>query len=209
MALHVIDHPVAKHLLTVLRNRSTSSSRFREICKQLTYFLLIEASRNIKTAVCNIQTPLAPFEGTKMLDDIVAVPILRSGLTMMPAVLEFFEDISVGYIGMHREEFTARAHSYCCNLPNLQNKHVFILDPMVAIGGSAEGAIDMILNNNPVSVSMLSIIAAPEGIRHLENLFPDIPVFLIALDERLNDHKFIIPGIGDFGDRAYGTGENF
>ena len=205
MALNIIDHPVAKHLLTVLRDRDTSSSRFREICKQLSYFLLIEATRSMKTEPRDILTPLAPCEGTRIKGDLAAVPILRSGMTMLPAVFDLFENIAVGYIGLQRDEKTERPHSYCCKLPNLKNRHVFVLDPMVATGGSAAGAIEMILEREPASVAMLSIIVAPEGARNLEKSFQDIPIFSIAIDERLNDRRFIVPGVGDFGDRAYGA----
>lgn len=205
MALHIIHHPIAKHLLTVLRNKETSSARFRGICKQLTYFLFIEALRNIDTVQCDVETPLASFEGTKISNNIVAVPILRSGLSMLPAAFELFENVLVGYIGMQRDDKSARANSYYAKLPDLTDKNVYVLDPMLATGGSAEGALNIILECSPAQVAMLSLITAPEGARHLENLFPDIPVYAIAIDERLNERKFIVPGIGDFGDRAFGT----
>lgn len=204
MALNIINHPLAKHLLTILRDHETTAARFREICKQLTYFLIIEATRSLDLQNCTVNTPLASCEGGLLRDDVAVVPIVRSGLTMLPAAFDIFEDIAVGYIGTQRENDHTR--SYCHTLPIIKNKHVYILDPMLASGRSAGGALEMILARAPKMVSILSLLIAPEGVRFLENLYPDVPIFSIAVDERLNDDNFIVPGVGDFGERAYKAG---
>jgi uracil phosphoribosyltransferase len=205
VALRIVSHPVAEHLLTILRDRDTAPSRIREISKQLTYFLLMEASLDVELLPKNVETPLAKFNGSRMKHDLTAVPILRSGLCMLPPVLDLFPDTSVGYVGMQRDEVTSEAVSYYSKLPPLDGKLVFMLDPMLATGGSMAGALELIFKRNPLRVSVLSLIAAPDGVTRLGDLFPQLSICAISLDERLNDRKFIIPGMGDFGDRAFGT----
>jgi uracil phosphoribosyltransferase len=205
MTLHVLGHPLANKILTDLRDKNTPAARFRELGKQLTYFLLIEATRGLKTKLKNIETPLADFDGADLGQSIVVVPILRAGLIMLQPAIDILQDVSIGYIGMERDETTALARTYYCKLPNLNDKFVVVIDPMLATGHSAELALETVLQQNPSNVVMVSIIAAPEGIRHLENLFPDIPIYTAAVDERLDERKFIFPGLGDFGDRAYDT----
>jgi uracil phosphoribosyltransferase len=205
MTLHIVEHPLVSKILTDLRDENTQASRFRELGKQLTYFLLIEATREVKTRHRLIRTPLAEFDGTDLGESIVVVPILRSGLTMLQPAVEMLQDISVGYIGMERDETTAVANTYYCKLPDLQGKFVIIIDPMLATGHSAELALEAVTKQKPNKVVLVSMVVSPEGVRHLENLFTDVPIFTAAIDERLNSSKFIVPGLGDFGDRAYGT----
>ncbi|MDR1595921.1 MAG: uracil phosphoribosyltransferase [Puniceicoccales bacterium] len=205
MSLHVVEHPLANKILTDLRDETTKASRFRELGKQLTYFLLIEATRGLKTKPRNVRTPLAEFDGTDLGQSVVVVPILRAGLTMLQPAVEMLQDVSVGYIGMERDETTAVARTYYCKLPNLNDKFVIVLDPMLATGRSAESALEMVMEHEPDKVAMVSMIASPEGIRRLENSFTNIPIYTAAVDERINEHRFIVPGFGDFGDRAYGT----
>ncbi|MDR2777136.1 MAG: uracil phosphoribosyltransferase [Puniceicoccales bacterium] len=205
MTLHVLGHPLANKILTDLRDKNTPATRFRELGKQLTYFLVIEATRRLKTKPKNIETPLANFDGTDLGQSIVVVPILRAGLIMLQPAIDILQDVSIGYIGMKRDETTALARTYYCKLPNLNGKFVVVIDPMLATGHSAELALETVLQQNPNGVVMVSMIAAPEGVRHLENLFPNIPIYTAAVDERLDERKFIFPGLGDFGDRAYDT----
>ncbi|MDR2779342.1 MAG: uracil phosphoribosyltransferase [Puniceicoccales bacterium] len=205
MTLHVLGHPLANKILTDLRDKNTPAARFRELGKQLTYFLLIEATRGLKTKLKNVKTPLADFDGTDLDQSIVVVPILRAGLLMLQPAIDILQDVSIGYIGMERDETTALARKYYCKLPDLKDKFVIVIDPMLATGHSAELALETVSQQNPNDVVMVSMIASPEGIRHLENLFPDIPIYTAAVDERLDEHKFIFPGLGDFGDRAYDT----
>ncbi|MDR1433262.1 MAG: uracil phosphoribosyltransferase [Puniceicoccales bacterium] len=209
MALHIVEHPLASKILTDLRDETTGASRFRELGKQLTYFLIIEATRNLKTKPKNIRTPLADFDGADLGQSIVVVPILRAGLTMLQPALELLQDVSIGYIGMERDETSATARTYYCKLPRLRDKFVIVLDPMLATGNSAELALEAVMEQEPASAVMVSMIAAPEGIRRLENSFTNVPIYAAAVDERLDERRFIFPGFGDFGDRAYGTNQKW
>ena len=205
MSLHVITHPIAQHFLTELRKKDTGSARFREVCKHLTTFLIAEATKSLKTKIVKVETPTALCSSTQLDEGIVIVPILRAGLCMLQAAMDLIPDVSVGYIGMQRDETTAIATSYYRKLPKLENKSVLILDPMMATGNSAEKAINYVLEKNPSRIAMVSIISAPEGVRRLENLFPEIPIYTVSVDERIDNRRFIIPGLGDFGDRAFDT----
>ncbi|MDR3143959.1 MAG: uracil phosphoribosyltransferase [Puniceicoccales bacterium] len=205
MALHVVEHPLVSKILTDLRDENTPASRFRELGRQLSYFLLIEASRGLRTKPRAIRTPLADFDGTDLGQSIVVVPILRSGLLMLQPAMDILQDISIGYIGLERDETLAARTAYYCKLPDLKDKFVVVIDPMLATGRSAELALESVSKRKPDAVVMVSILASPEGIRLLENSFPNIPIYTAAVDERLNDSKFIVPGLGDFGDRAYNT----
>jgi uracil phosphoribosyltransferase len=205
MTLYVVEHPLVSKILTDLRDETTRASRFRELGKQLAYFLLIEATRGLKVKAKSIRTPLADFDGTELDQSVVVVPILRAGLSLLQPAVEILQDVSVGYIGMERDETTAETRTYYCKLPNLDGKFVIVIDPMLATGRSAELALEAVSKQNPDAVVMVSILASPEGVRHLENMFPSVPIFTAAIDERLDDSKFIVPGLGDFGDRAYDT----
>ena len=205
MVLHVIQHPLADKILTDLRDVGTGVSRFRELGKQLTYFLLVKATRTLKTKVKTVQTPLTSFDGSDIAQSVVIVPILRAGLSMLQPAMDLLQETAVGYIGLERDETTAIAGEYYCKLPDLKGKFVIIIDPMLATGHSAELALEKVLAHQPDEVVMVSMLASPEGVRHLENLFPEVPIFTAAVDERLDDNRYIFPGLGDFGDRAFGT----
>jgi uracil phosphoribosyltransferase len=205
MALHVVDHPLVGKILTDLRDEKTSAVRFRDLAKQLTYFLLIEATKGLRTRQRTVNTPLAAFDGVDLDQSVVLIPILRSGLMMLQPAMEILQDVSVGYMGMERDETTATANTYYCKLPPLDGKFVVVIDPMLATGHTAELALEAIMQRNPDRVVMVAMVAAPEGIRRLENSFTGVPIFTAAVDERLDQRKFIVPGLGDFGDRAYGT----
>ncbi|MDR2737358.1 MAG: uracil phosphoribosyltransferase [Puniceicoccales bacterium] len=205
MVLNVVEHPLVSKILTDLRDETTHVSRFRELGRQLAYFLLIEATRGLKTKGKAIRTPLADFDGCDLAQSTVVVPILRAGLSMLQPAIDILQNVSVGYIGVERDETTAETRTYYCKLPDMEGKFVVVMDPMLATGHSAELALEEIIKRKPDKVVLVSVLASPEGIRHLENSFAEVPIFTAAIDERLDDSKFIVPGLGDFGDRAYNT----
>ncbi len=202
--LSVVDHPLAGHLLTALRDRTTPPAVFRALTRRLTLVLVLEATRDLRAEATRVETPLEETEGQR-LGDLVAIPILRAGLGMLEAVTDTFPAVSVGYIGLERDERTLQPSSYYEKLPAAEGKDVLLLDPMLATGGSAVRASASIRSRRPRSLRMVCIVAAPEGARAIEEAHPDVPVFAAALDRELNHQGYILPGIGDFGDRLYGT----
>ena len=203
--LTVVDHPLARHLLASLRDRDTSPPLFRTLTHRLTLTLVLEATRDIAVREERVLTPLEETTGVRMASDLVAIPILRAGLGMLEAVTDTFPAVSVGYIGLERDERTLQPTEYYEKLPPVEGKQVLLLDPMLATGGSAVRACSSILSRNPASLRMVCVVAAPEGVRAMEDAHPGVPVFAAALDRELNEKGYILPGIGDFGDRLYGT----
>jgi uracil phosphoribosyltransferase len=168
--------------------------------------LALEATQSLASRPKEIATPIEPFTGAVLAESIVAVPVLRAGLGMLDPIVEFFPDVSVGYIGLERDHSTAIASSYYAKLPpTMDGRTTLVLDPMLATGGSAAQAIDTVKQAGAGRVMMLSIVAAPEGIVRLNDAHPDVEIFTAAVDRGLNDLKYILPGLGDFGDRLYGT----
>tara|TARA_B100000965_G_scaffold339611_1_gene307354 strand:- start:111 stop:728 length:618 start_codon:yes stop_codon:yes gene_type:complete len=205
MALHIVDHPLAVHILTLLRDKDTDPAHFRNLCEQLTYFMIVESTRELKTKDVFVETPVEGCQGIALERSLVVVPILRAGLAMLQPFLKVLPDVSVGYVGLERDETTAQARSYYLKLPELKGRDVLILDPMLATGGSAKKALEQVYGEGPASVMMVSIVAAPEGVDLLTSAFPDLPIFTASLDRALNGQRFIVPGLGDFGDRLFGT----
>jgi len=171
----------------------------------LSTLLVIEATRQIGLEQKTIETPLEPLETDFLGQGLAVVPILRAGLAMLEPVLELFPDVSVGYIGLERDHDTARAHRYYCKLPDLAGKFTLCLDPMLATGGSASQAISFLKDRGADPIQFVCVIASPEGIDRLHADHPDVQIFTTAVDRELNDLKYILPGLGDFGDRLYGT----
>jgi uracil phosphoribosyltransferase len=204
MALTVVDHPLAQHLLTSLRDRTTPPAVFRALTRRLTLALVLEATRDLPTEPLEVETPLERMEG-RGLGPLVAIPILRAGLGMLEAVTDTFPGVSVGYIGLERDETTLQPTSYYEKLPPLEDAHVLLLDPMLATGGSAARACTSIRARRPATLRMVCIVAAPEGVRVLAQSHPEVDVFAASLDRELNHKGYILPGIGDYGDRLYGT----
>ena len=205
--LHVLDHPLAHHVMTHLRDQSTRPATFRTLCYQITLLLAIEATRGLPTSEKVVQTPLERCVG-RVLDShpLVIVPILRAGLGMVQPFLDTFPDVNVGYIGLERHHETAVAHSYYCKLPPVNDgTRVLLVDPMLATGGSAVQAIRALRENGATAITLVSIVSAPEGVAKVHRHFPELPIFTAALDRELNPRKYILPGLGDFGDRLYGT----
>jgi len=203
--LRILDHPLALHLVTHLRDKTTSPATFRPLCHHLSVLLALEATRDLATREIAVDTPLEPCIGRVLARPLVVVPILRAGLGMVEAVVSLFPDVGVGYIGLERDHATARARSYYCKLPPLAGARVLLVDPMLATGGSAAQALDVIKRQGGVEIRMLNVVAAPEGVRAVEAAHPDVAIFAGALDRGLNAQKYILPGLGDFGDRLYGT----
>lgn len=204
MSVTVVGHPLAGHLLTQLRDRTTAPPVFRTLAKRLALALALEAIRDLPTSEVDVQTPLEPAKGLA-LGDLVAVPILRAGLGMLEAVTELFPEVAVGYIGLERDEASLRPQSYYRKLPPVQGRHVLVLDPMLATGGSGSAATGAVKEGNPASIRFVCVVSAPEGIAKMEADHPDVPIFTAAVDRQLNEHGYILPGLGDFGDRLFGT----
>jgi len=203
--LHVLQHPLAGHIITHLRDVTTKPATFRTLAYQLGLLLAIEATKDLPTEDKLIQTPLEPVTGRVLARPLVVVPILRAGLGMVQPFLDMFPDVSVGYVGLERDHETAVARSYYCKLPPLAGARVIVVDPMLATGGSAAQALTVVKNAGARELTFVSIIASPEGVATVQQAHPDIPVFTAAYDRELNAKKYILPGLGDFGDRLYGT----
>jgi uracil phosphoribosyltransferase len=201
----VLDHPLAAHLLLALRDRRTPAEAFRTYTKRLTTALIIEATRDLPTRPTTVETPLEPASGHALADPIVAVPVLRAGLGMLDPVVEMFPVVRVGYLGLERDEATFEPSEYYAKLPRLDDARTFVLDPMLATGGSASAALDSVKEAGAPWVRMVAIVAAPEGLRVLEDAHPDVDVVTAAIDRQLNRNAYILPGLGDFGDRLFGT----
>ena len=206
MQIEVVHHPLVKHILTRLRDASTAPAQFRALARQLTLLLAVEATRDLPVREHTVQTPLETTQGHSLAQPIVAVPILRAGLGMLEAITELFTDVRVGYIGLERDEATAIARAYYCKLPPIGASRVLLLDPMLATGGSAAQAIEVLLKAGAQDIVHVCVVAAPEGVRLLNERFPQVRIVAASIDRGLNDRKFIVPGLGDFGDRLYGTG---
>jgi len=206
MPLHIIAHPLAAHIMTHLRDVTTKPATFRTLCYQLSLLLAIEATEDLPTEDKPIQTPLEPMTGRVLTyQPLVVVPILRAGLGMVQPFLDTFPDVSVGYLGLERNHETAVARNYYCKLPPLAGRRVFLVDPMLATGGSASQAITVAKQHGAVSPQLVCIVAAPEGVAEVEKHHPGTVIHVAALDRALNAKKYILPGLGDFGDRLYGT----
>jgi uracil phosphoribosyltransferase len=192
--------------LMELRDARTAPPAFRRAANRISVLLAAEALRELPSSAATVVTPLGPADGRVVLTDVVVVPVLRAGLGMLDAVLELLPTARVGHIGLQRDEATAIASRYYSKLPpDLSNSHVLMIDPMLATGGSAVAAIDLIKAAGARAISMICIVSAPEGVSLLERAHPDVAVYAPVVDKELNAHKFIVPGLGDFGDRLYGT----
>jgi uracil phosphoribosyltransferase len=189
-----------------LRDARTAPPAFRRAANRISVLLAAEALRDLPSSAATVTTPLGPADGRVVLTDVVVVPVLRAGLGMLDAVLELLPTARVGHIGLQRDEATAIASRYYSKLPpDLSQSHVLMIDPMLATGGSAVAAIDLIKAAGATAISMICIVSAPEGVALLERAHPDVAVYTPVVDKELNVHKFIVPGLGDFGDRLYGT----
>ena len=201
----VVDHPLARHLLTGLRDAATPPEGFRARTRRLSTVLVVEATRSLPTQPGTVTTPLADAAAHRLGTTVVAVPILRAGLGMLDAVTDLLPDVSVGHVGLERDESTLEPVSYYLKVPELAGRPVLLLDPMLATGGSAASAARLLAQHGATDVQLLSIVAAPEGIERMATEHPGVRVLTTAVDERLDERGFIVPGLGDFGDRLFGT----
>jgi uracil phosphoribosyltransferase len=206
MPLRVVEHPLVEDVLARLRDRRTAPDEFRRLARRVSLLLVVEATCDLALADAAVETPLETARVRRLAPRVVAVPVLRAGLGMLEAFLELVPQAQIGYFGLERNEETAVARRYYEKVPkDLAGAVVFLLDPMLATGGSAALAVDGLRGLGAREVRLLSIVAAPEGVAHLEAAAPDAAIYTAALDRELNDRKYILPGLGDFGDRLFGT----
>jgi uracil phosphoribosyltransferase len=206
LTIRVSSHPVVADCLRGLRDETTDPEEFRVLTRKLITLLLYEATADLPVRRGTVRTPLADAPAISVEREVVAIPVLRAGLGLLGPVLELLPRVSVGYIGLERDEETAVARIYYQKLPRLQGKIPLLLDPMLATGGSAAQALDLIKEAGGIDPRMICVVAAPEGVKVLEDLHPEVDIYTAALDDRLNDKSYIVPGLGDFGDRLFGTG---
>jgi uracil phosphoribosyltransferase len=205
MTLHRVEHPLIEDILAQLRDLRTEPEEFRRLARQATSLLAFSASRDLPLRSETVSTPLEEARVARLDAEVVLVPVLRSGMGMLDVMLTIFPRAAVGYVGLERDEMTAEARQYYKKLPPLEGRHVFVLDPMLATGGSASSAIALLKAQGASRIRLLSIVAAPEGVERLAQDHPGVDVYTAALDRGLDSRKYILPGLGDFGDRLYGT----
>ncbi len=205
--VHVLDHPLIQHKLAILRSKDTGVKEFREMIGEISGLMCYEATRNLPTEEVQVQTPVA-VATCRMLagKKLAIVPILRAGLGMVDAMVDLIPSAKIGHIGLYRDPETHQPVEYYCKLPeDIESRQVFVVDPMLATGGSAIAAIDFLKKHGCRNIIMMNVIGCPEGVQAVQQAHPDVEMYLAAVDERLNDHAYIVPGLGDAGDRIFGT----
>jgi uracil phosphoribosyltransferase len=202
----IITHPLVQHNLTRLRDRETGAQEFRRVLSEVAALMVYEATRSFAVIPVSVTTPLAKASGCRLQREVVLVPVLRAGLGMLDSILQLIPHARVGFIGLKREETTLRATSYHKSLPpDLSPFEVILIDPMLATGGSAVAAMDLLTELGAKHVRMVNLVAAPEGIRRVRLHYPKLPIFTAAVDRKLNEKGYILPGLGDAGDRLFGV----
>ena len=205
--VHVFDHPLIQHKLAVLRNKNTSVKEFRELISEISGLMCYEATRNLPTVEVEVETPITTAK-CQMLSGkkLAIVPILRAGLGMVDSIVDLIPSAKIGHIGLYRDPETHKPVEYYCKLPeDIGARQVYVVDPMLATGGSAIAAIDFLKQHGCKSIIMMNIIGCPEGVKAVTEAHPDVDLYIAAIDEKLNEHAYIIPGLGDAGDRIFGT----
>ena len=204
--LHVMDHPLILHKISMLRSKDTNTKDFRQLINEIALLIGYEATRDLPVTECPVTTPIAEAVGYRLPRQVCLVPILRAGLGMVDSLLSLIPAARVGHIGLYRDPATLAPVEYYCKLPpDVAERVVLVLDPMLATGGSAAAAITFLKKRGVKNVKMLNIIGAPEGVAKIAETHPDVDIYLGCLDEKLNDHGYIVPGLGDAGDRLFGT----
>ena len=205
--VHVLDHPLIQHKLPILRNKETGTKEFRALINEIAGLMCYEATRNLPTEEVEVQTPMTVAKCRMLAGKKLAiVPILRAGLGMVDAMVDLIPSAKIGHIGLYRDPVTHEPVEYYCKLPeDVEHRQVFVVDPMLATGGSAVAAIDFLKKHGCTQIIMMNIIGCPEGVKTVQDAHPDVELYLAACDERLNEHCYIIPGLGDAGDRIFGT----
>ena len=205
--VHIMDHPLVHHKLAVLRNKNTTVKEFRELVNEIAGLMCYEATRDLPLMEVEVETPITTAK-CKMLagKKLAIVPILRAGLGMVDALVDLIPSAKIGHIGLYRDPVTHEPVEYYCKLPeDIGNRVTFVVDPMLATGGSAVAAIDFLKKYGCKKIIMMNIIGCPEGIKRVQEAHPDVDLYLAACDEKLNEHAYIVPGLGDAGDRIFGT----
>ena len=207
MKLTVVDHPLVQHKLAIIRDKHTGNKEFRELMEEVTMLMAYEAMRDLELAPVTIETPLTSMTAYMLSGKKLAVvAILRAGLVMVDGILKLVPAAKVGHIGLYRDPETLQPVEYYCKLPSdIAERRVFLTDPMLATAGSAVHAISILKSKGAQQIKLMSIIAAPEGIKRVQEAHPDVEIVVAAVDSHLNDHGYIVPGLGDAGDRIYGT----
>ena len=205
--VHVLDHPLIQHKLAILRNKNTGVKEFREVVGEIAGLMCYEATRNLPTEEVDVETPLMTAKCRVLAGKKLAiVPILRAGLGMVDSMVALIPSAKIGHIGLYRDPDTHLPVEYYCKLPeDIGNRQVFVVDPMLATGGSAAAAITFLKQHGCKNIVMMNIIGCPEGVQAVQEAHPDVEIYLAAMDEKLNDPAFILPGLGDAGDRIFGT----
>ncbi len=205
--VYELDHPLLQHKLSILRNKDTGVKEFREVVGEISALMCYEATRGLPTKEVEIETPLAKTKVRVLAGKKMAiVPILRAGLGMVDTMIDLIPSAKVGHIGLFRDPETHEPVKYYCKMPpDIADRQVFVVDPMLATGGSASDAITFIKEYGCKSITLMNILAAPEGIAKVQEDHPDVDIYVAAVDEKLNDHAYIVPGLGDAGDRIFGT----
>ena len=205
--VHIMDHPLIHHKLAVLRNKETPVKEFRELVNEISGLMCYEATRNLPTMEVEVETPITVAKCRMLAGKKLAiVPVLRAGLGMVDSMVDLIPSAKIGHIGLYRDPETHEPVEYYCKLPeDVGNRVTFVVDPMLATGGSAVAAIDFLKKHGCRNIIMMNVIGCPEGIKRVQEAHPDVEMYLAACDERLNEHAYIVPGLGDAGDRIFGT----
>ena len=205
--VHVLDHPLIQHKLAILRDKRTGTKEFRALVSEIAGLMCYEATRNLPTVEVDVETPVATAKCRVLAGKKLAiVPVLRAGLGMVDSMVDLIPSAKIGHIGLYRDPETHQPVEYYCKLPeDIGNRQVYVVDPMLATGGSAVAAIDFLKEHGCKNIIMMNIIGCPEGVKTVQDAHPDVDIYLAACDERLNEHCYILPGLGDAGDRIFGT----
>ena len=205
--VHVFDHPLIQHKLSIMRDKNTGAKEFRELLQEIATLMVYEVTRDLPTEEVEVETPICTCKARKLAGEKIAiVPILRAGLGMVDGIMDLIPTCRVGHIGLYRDPETKEPVEYYCKLPpDSPNRQLIVLDPMLATGGSASAAISFIKQRGCSNIRLVNLIAAPEGVARIEADHPDVPIYVAAMDEKLNENAYIVPGLGDAGDRLFGT----
>lgn len=203
----VIDHPLIQHKLSMIRDEQTGSKDFRELVKEVAMLMAYEVTRDLPLEEVDVKTPVAVAKGHRLAGEKIGIiPILRAGLGMVEGILNLYPTARVGHVGLYRDPGTLKPVEYYCKLPtDLPDRELIVVDPMLATGGSVIAALDLVKRNGARKIKLLALVAAPEGIKLVQDAHPDVDIYTAAIDDGLNDHAYIVPGLGDAGDRLFGT----
>ena len=204
--LKIVEHPLIQHKLTVMRDKNTGTKDFRDNLDEIGGLMVYEVTRNLETKDLEIETPICAYTAQTLAKPIVVAPILRAGLGMVNGIVSLIPTAKIAHIGLYRDEETLEPHTYFEKYPkNMKDASVIIVDPMLATGGSSVAAIDMVKRQGATDIKLVCLVGAPEGVKVVQEAHPDVDIYLASLDEKLNEHGYIVPGLGDAGDRIFGT----